>query len=69
MTSGLLQNCFNNTHDFFSDQFDQQCQYLWRLARAYADAHDFALDLTEKKSSAENGNTSFYNNRLICVYK
>ncbi|XP_077092484.1 regulator of microtubule dynamics protein 2 isoform X1 [Siphateles boraxobius] len=37
------------------EEFDQQWQYLWRLSRAYADAHDFAMDLTEKKSYAENG--------------
>uniref|UniRef100_A0A9J7XTK2 Regulator of microtubule dynamics protein 2 n=1 Tax=Cyprinus carpio carpio TaxID=630221 RepID=A0A9J7XTK2_CYPCA len=36
-------------------EFDQKCQYLWRLSRAYADAHDFAVDLAEKKSCAENG--------------
>ncbi|TRY55874.1 hypothetical protein DNTS_029125 [Danionella cerebrum] len=36
-------------------EFDQRSQYLWRLARAYADAHDFAVDLAEKKSFAENG--------------
>ncbi|XP_026133806.1 regulator of microtubule dynamics protein 2-like isoform X2 [Carassius auratus] len=38
-------------------EFDQKCQYLWRLSRAYADAHDFALDRAEKKSCAENGKT------------
>lgn len=37
------------------EEFDQRCQYLWRLARAYADAHDFASDHLEKKSCAENG--------------
>lgn len=37
------------------DEFDQKCQYLWRLSRAYSDAHDFAVDLSEKKSFAENG--------------
>ncbi|XP_042625319.1 regulator of microtubule dynamics protein 2-like isoform X2 [Cyprinus carpio] len=36
-------------------EFDHKCQYLWRLSRAYADAHDFARDLAEKKSCAENG--------------
>uniref|UniRef100_A0A8C2PM05 Regulator of microtubule dynamics protein 2 n=1 Tax=Cyprinus carpio TaxID=7962 RepID=A0A8C2PM05_CYPCA len=36
-------------------EFDHRCQYLWRLSRAYADAHDFARDLAEKKSCAENG--------------
>ncbi|KAK7140598.1 hypothetical protein R3I94_013017 [Phoxinus phoxinus] len=37
------------------EEFDQKWQYLWRLSRAYADAHDFAMDLAEKKSYAENG--------------
>lgn len=49
-------------------QFDQKCQYLWRLSRAYADAHDFAVDLAEKKSCAENGNHSFYDYRLTFIY-
>ncbi|XP_052006578.1 regulator of microtubule dynamics protein 2 isoform X2 [Xyrauchen texanus] len=36
-------------------EFEQKDQYLWRLSRAYADAHDFAVDLAEKKSCAESG--------------
>uniref|UniRef100_A0A8C2HWP4 Regulator of microtubule dynamics 2 n=1 Tax=Cyprinus carpio TaxID=7962 RepID=A0A8C2HWP4_CYPCA len=40
-------------------EFDHRCQYLWRLSRAYADAHDFARDLAEKKSCAENGVTVY----------
>ncbi|XP_051508389.1 regulator of microtubule dynamics protein 2-like isoform X2 [Myxocyprinus asiaticus] len=36
-------------------EFEQKDQYLWRLSRAYADAHDVAVDLAEKKSCAENG--------------
>uniref|UniRef100_A0A673I0A7 Regulator of microtubule dynamics 2 n=1 Tax=Sinocyclocheilus rhinocerous TaxID=307959 RepID=A0A673I0A7_9TELE len=50
-------------------EFDQKCQYLWRLSRAYADAHDFAVDLAEKKSCAENGNHNFYDYRLTFIYK
>ncbi|XP_062852274.1 regulator of microtubule dynamics protein 2 [Trichomycterus rosablanca] len=37
------------------EEFDQNCQYLWRLSRAYADAHDVAEDVQEKKKCAENG--------------
>jgi len=49
-------------------QFDQNGQYLWRLCRAYADAHDFAMDVAEKKSYAENGNHCFHDYGLICIY-
>ncbi|KAI7805720.1 putative regulator of microtubule dynamics protein 2, partial [Triplophysa rosa] len=27
------------------EEYNEKCQYLWRLSRAYADAHDFAADL------------------------
>ncbi|KAI5107868.1 regulator of microtubule dynamics protein 2 isoform X2 [Silurus meridionalis] len=37
------------------EKYDQKCQYLWRLTRAYADAHDLAGDLQEKKIYAETG--------------
>ncbi|XP_076830754.1 regulator of microtubule dynamics protein 2 isoform X3 [Brachyhypopomus gauderio] len=37
------------------EEFDQKCQYLWRLTRAYADAHDMTADSQEKKKYAENG--------------
>ncbi|KAL7878002.1 hypothetical protein SRHO_G00046450 [Serrasalmus rhombeus] len=37
------------------EKFDQKCQYLWRLTRAYADAHDLAGDSLEKKKYAEKG--------------
>ncbi|XP_030626266.1 regulator of microtubule dynamics protein 2 isoform X2 [Chanos chanos] len=36
-------------------EFDQKCQFLWRLARAYADAHDLTADLEEKKNFALSG--------------
>uniref|UniRef100_A0A3B1ILA3 Regulator of microtubule dynamics protein 2 n=1 Tax=Astyanax mexicanus TaxID=7994 RepID=A0A3B1ILA3_ASTMX len=37
------------------EEFEQKCQYLWRLTRAYADAHDLAGDSQEKKKFAEKG--------------
>ncbi|XP_072534414.1 regulator of microtubule dynamics protein 2 isoform X2 [Salminus brasiliensis] len=37
------------------EKFEQKCQYLWRLTRAYADAHDLAGDSLEKKTFAEKG--------------
>ncbi|MCJ8730386.1 hypothetical protein PDJAM_G00183930 [Pangasius djambal] len=37
------------------EEYDQKWQYLWRLTRAYADAHDMAGDLEEKKRYAEAG--------------
>ncbi|XP_066535115.1 regulator of microtubule dynamics protein 2 [Hoplias malabaricus] len=37
------------------EKFEQKCQYLWRLTRAYADAHDLAGDTLEKKKFAEKG--------------
>ncbi|XP_026869925.2 regulator of microtubule dynamics protein 2 [Electrophorus electricus] len=37
------------------EEFDQKCQYLWRLTRAYADAHDLTADSLEKKTYAEKG--------------
>ncbi|XP_056616376.1 regulator of microtubule dynamics protein 2 isoform X2 [Triplophysa dalaica] len=37
------------------EEYNEKCQYLWRLSRAYADAHDCAVDLAEKKRCAENG--------------
>ncbi|KAI4886229.1 hypothetical protein NFI96_023517 [Prochilodus magdalenae] len=37
------------------EKFDQKCQFLWRLTRAYADAHDLAGDTLEKKKYAEKG--------------
>ncbi|KAA0718260.1 Regulator of microtubule dynamics protein 2 [Triplophysa tibetana] len=36
------------------EEYNEKCQYLWRLSRAYADAHDFAADLAEKKRCAED---------------
>ncbi|KAI7805403.1 regulator of microtubule dynamics protein 2-like [Triplophysa rosa] len=41
------------------EEYNEKCQYLWRLSRAYADAHDFAADLAEKKSCVANGNHIF----------
>lgn len=49
-------------------QFDQKWQYLWRLSRAYADAHDFAMDLAEKKSYAENGKHIIHDYELIRMH-
>ncbi|KAK2852468.1 hypothetical protein Q7C36_007669 [Tachysurus vachellii] len=37
------------------EEYEQKWQYLWRLTRAYADAHDLAGDLQEKKIYAETG--------------
>lgn len=37
-------------------QFEQDYAFMWRLSRAYADAHDKALDREEKKIMAESGN-------------
>ncbi|XP_053358747.1 regulator of microtubule dynamics protein 2 [Clarias gariepinus] len=37
------------------EEYDQKSQYLWRLTRAYADAHDLAGDPQEKKIYAEKG--------------
>ena len=37
-------------------QFEQDYAFMWRLARAYSDAHDMAQDREEKKSMAESGN-------------
>ncbi|KAI7805748.1 putative zinc finger BED domain-containing protein 1-like [Triplophysa rosa] len=39
-------------HESNFPRYNEKCQYLWRLSRAYADAHDFAADLAEKKSCA-----------------
>lgn len=39
-------------------QFDQNYAYMWRLARAYSDAHDKTLDKEEKKYMAENGKST-----------
>ncbi|XP_028845762.1 regulator of microtubule dynamics protein 2 isoform X1 [Denticeps clupeoides] len=36
-------------------EFDSKSQFLWRLTRAYADAHDAASSKEEKKSFAEKG--------------
>ncbi|XP_031434535.1 regulator of microtubule dynamics protein 2 isoform X2 [Clupea harengus] len=36
-------------------QFEQDYAFMWRLARAYSDAHDMAQDREEKKSMAESG--------------
>ncbi|XP_031434541.1 regulator of microtubule dynamics protein 2 isoform X3 [Clupea harengus] len=35
-------------------QFEQDYAFMWRLARAYSDAHDMAQDREEKKSMAES---------------
>ncbi|XP_062375275.1 regulator of microtubule dynamics protein 2 isoform X3 [Sardina pilchardus] len=37
------------------DQFGQNDAFMWRLARAYSDAHDKTQDKEEKKEMAESG--------------
>ncbi|XP_041921097.1 regulator of microtubule dynamics protein 2 isoform X5 [Alosa sapidissima] len=37
------------------DEFQQNYAFMWRLARAYADAHDKAQNREEKKDMAESG--------------
>lgn len=53
-------SCWEVNWSYFLNQYEQKWQYLWRLTRAYADAHDLAGDLQEKKIYAETGtNFSF----------